>query len=386
MRFVNLLKKIIFFYAFLFCSFTQAAPILNGIAGHQELGKDQFLGALFTETPSNNADILLAANQPMRIELKILSQDGISARRFSRMWIDGMAINNNPDVLRAQANNIVKLDSLFKGRLVSGDHIIFGLTPGQGVNVSVNSITLGNINDDKFFSLILSSWIGKIPLSSEFKDGILKLGASGGALIARFDQIKPDLSRVSEVSGWAGGNNTQVAAAVSSSSKASKSSIAADLSVNTGPTPIALPPLTQTEASSSSSQAKSKAVAAASSVKKAVVEEDEDDSAPAFTAESLLARQFYVKEAIKMINKTVRYPASAQQKGQEGSVRVTVTLDRQGNIINIVASEPGKYQVLTKEAMAAIKRAAPFQPLPDAIQSDTIAFTAPIRFTLIRSQ
>jgi periplasmic protein TonB len=385
MRFVNLLKKIIFFYAFLFCSFTQAAPVLNGIAGHQELGKDQFLGALFTETPSNNADILLAANQPMRIELKILSQDGISARRFSRMWIDGMAINNNPDILRAQANNIVKLDSLFKGRLISGDHIIFALTPGQGVNVSVNGITLGNINDDKFFSLILSSWIGKIPLSSEFKDGILKLGASGGALIARFDQIKPDSSRVSEVSGWAG--NTQVAVA-SSSSKASKSSIAADLSVvGTGPTPIALPPLTQTEASSSSSsQAKSKAVAAASSVKKAVVEDDEDDSAPAFTAESLLARQFYVKEAIKMINKTVRYPASAQQKGQEGSVRVTVTLDRQGNIINIVASEPGKYQVLTKEAMAAIKRAAPFQPLPDAIQSDSIAFTAPIRFTLIRSQ
>jgi protein TonB len=383
MRPVNHLKKIIIFYTFLLSSLTQAAPILNGIAGHQELGKDQFIGALYSETPSNNPDVLLAANQPMRIELKILSQDGISARRFSRMWIDGMAINNNSDVLTAQANNIVKLDSLFKGRLVNGDHIVFGLTPGQGVNVSVNGVVLGNINDDKFFPLILSSWIGKIPLSSEFKDGILKLSSSGGALIARFDQIKPESSRVSEVSGWAGGN-TQVAAA--SSSKASKSSVAADLSIDTGPTPtIALPPLTQTEeSSSSSSKAKSKA-AAVSSTKKVVDEEDED-SAPAFTAESLLARQFYVKEAIKMINKTVRYPASAQQKGHEGSVRVTVTLNREGNITNIIASEPSKYSSLTKEAIAAIKRAGPFPPLPDAIKGDNIVFTAPIRFTLIRTK
>jgi periplasmic protein TonB len=382
MRPVNHLKKIIIFYTFLLSSLTQAAPILNGIAGHQELGKDQFIGALYSETPSNNPDALLAANQPMRIELKILSQDGISARRFSRMWIDGMAINNNSDVLTAQANNIVKLDSLFKGRLVNGDHIVFGLTPGQGVNVSVNGVILGNINDDKFFPLILSSWIGKIPLSSEFKDGILKLSGSGGALIARFDQIKPESSRVSEVSGWAGGN-TQVAAA--SSSKASRSSVAADLSIDAGPTPtIALPPLTQTEeSSSSSSKAKSKA-AAVSSAKKVVDEEDED-SAPAFTAESLLARQFYVKEAIKMINKTVRYPASAQQKGHEGSVRVTVTLNREGNITNIIASEPSKYSSLTKEAVAAIKRAGPFPPLPDAIKGDNIVFTAPIRFTLIKT-
>ncbi len=383
MRPVNHLKKIIIFYTFLLSSLTQAAPILNGIAGHQELGKDQFIGALYSEAPSNNPDVLLAANQPMRIELKILSQDGISARRFSRMWIDGMAINNNSDVLTAQANNIVKLDSLFKGRLVNGDHIVFGLTPGQGVNVSVNGVILGNINDDKFFPLILSSWIGKIPLSSEFKDGILKLSGSGGALIARFDQIKPESSRVSEVSGWASGN-TQVAAA--SSSKASKSSVAADLSIDAGPTPtIALPPLTQTEeSSSSSSKAKSKA-AAVSSAKKVVDEEDED-SAPAFTAESLLARQFYVKEAIKMINKTVRYPASAQQKGHEGSVRVTVTLNREGNITNIIASEPSKYSSLTKEAVAAIKRAGPFPPLPDAIKGDNIVFTAPIRFTLIRAK
>lgn len=375
MRIFNHLKKIIIFYTLAVCSLAHAA-VLNGISVHQELGKDQFLGALYTEIPSNSADNLLAANQPMRIELKILSQDGISARRFSRMWIDGMAINNNPDLLQAQANNIVKLDSFFKGRLVSGDHIVFALTPGKGVSVLVNNITLGNINDDKFFSLILSSWIGKIPLSSDFKEGILKLSSSGSALLSRFEQIKPESSRISEVSGWAG--NTQASAAASSS-KAAKSSAAA-ISLDST---ISLPPLGQTEESSSSSKAKSKA---ASSVAKKVVEEDDEDSAPAFTAESLLARQFYVKEAIKKINKTVRYPASAQQKGQEGSVRVTVTLNRDGNITDIVATEESKYSILTKEAMSAIKKAAPFQPLPDAIPGDKIVFTAPIRFTLIRTK
>lgn len=379
MRLLNFAKTIIIFNLFLFCSAVRAEPMLNGIASHQELGKEQFIGALFSESISNNADTLLAANQPMRIELKILSQDGISARRFSRIWIDGMAINNNPDILTAQANNIVRLDSFFKGRLVNGDHVIFELTPGRGVDTSVNGVQLGNIKDDKFFSLMLSSWIGKIPLSSEFKDNILKVGDVGGSLRSRFDQIKPASNRVGEVSAWMG----QAQASSASSSRAARPSIAADVdTVITAPPTITLPPLVTGESESSSSSKAASSARAVAASKAPVV--DEEDDGPAFTAESLLARQFYVKELIKAINKKVRYPAPAAQKGHEGSVRVTVLLSRQGEIISVVASEPSRYSTLTKEAVAAIKRAAPFPPLPDAVIGETFEFTAPIRFQLMQ--
>ncbi|MBK8186944.1 MAG: TonB family protein [Cellvibrio sp.] len=367
---------------FLLSSIVHAEPMLNGIASHQDLGKEQFIGALFAESITNNADTLLSANQPMRMELKILSSEGISARRFSRMWIDGMAINNNPEILTKQAPNIVKFDSLFKGRVISGDHIVFQLTRGQGVEVSINSIVLGNIKDDAFFSLLLSSWIGKIPLSSEFKDNMLKVGDVGATLRARFDQIKPASYRSGEIYAWAGTAQPQSSAA-SSAAKSSIPSIAVNIPPTT--TSIDLPPLAPMNDTSSSSSAPStttKTTASASSKPK--VKDDDNDDSPAFTTESLLARQFYVKEAIKLINKKVRYPTTASQKGQEGSVRITVTLNRQGEIIDIVASSPSEYSALTKEALAAIKRAAPFPALPNTVVGDTFEFAAPIRFTLLQ--
>ncbi len=379
MRFVNLAKSLFVLPLILLSSLLRAEPMLNGISSHSELGQEQFIGALFSETISNNADILLSASQPMRIEIKVLSDDGISARRFSRMWIDGMAINNSPSVLTEQANNIVKLDSLFKGRLVKGDYVIFKLTPSKGVDVSVNKVVLGNIANDKFFSLLLSSWIGKVPLSSEFKDNMLKVGDVGLALRSRFDQIQPTSQRVADINTWTG--QTQSSAASSARSSA-RSSVAIEVEV---PKPvITLPPISGVD-ESSSSRASSIAKAVAASSAKAVEDEEDEDAAPSFTTQSLLARQFYVKEVIKLINKSVRYPSTAAQKGQEGSVRVSVTLDRQGNIIAITATEPSKFNALTKEALAAIRRAAPFPALPPELPGNSFNFTAPIRFTLMQA-
>lgn len=378
MRLLNFAKGLFVLPLLLSSALLRAEPMLNGISSHSELGQEQFIGALFSETISNNADTLLAANQPMRIEMKVLSEDGLSARRFSRMWIDGMAINNSPSVLTEQANNIVKLDSLFKGRLVKGDHIIFKLTPGKGVDVAVNKVVLGNIANDQFFSLLLSSWIGKVPLSSDFKDNMLKVGDVGLSLRSRFDQIQPSSQRVADISTWSGA--AQSSAASSSARSSARSSIAIEVEV---PKPVLnIPPISETASSQTSSVART--VAAASS-SRTVEEEDEEDAGPAFTTQSLLARQFYVKEVIKLINKRVRYPATAAQKGQEGSVRVSVTLDRQGNIIAITATEPSRFNALTKEALAAIERAAPFPALPPELTGNSFNFTAPIRFTLMQA-
>jgi TonB family protein len=61
-----------------------------------------------------------------------------------------------------------------------------------------------------------------------------------------------------------------------------------------------------------------------------------------------------------------------------------VTLNRQGEIINIVASEPSQHTSLTKEAIAAIKRAAPFPGIPNTVPGNNFKFDAPIRFTLLQ--
>lgn len=386
MRPLNLIRNLFVLNFLLVASLVKAEPMLNGISSHQELGQEQFIGALFSETITDNADTLLAANQPMRIEMKILIEDGISPRRFSRMWVDGMAINNSPDVLTSQANNIVKLDSLFKGRLMKGDHVVFRLTPGKGVDVSVNQNLLGTIQNDKFFSLLLSSWIGKVPLSSDFKENMLKVGDVGNSLRSRFEQIQP-ISQPADVASLDG------PVPVSSSARASSTSSAAiEVPVETSRPNITLPPITGIEEETKSSSSRSSNIASSAKTKSSaasstrIIDDEDEDTGPAFTAQTLLARQFYVKEAMKLIYNRVRYPTIAQQKGQEGSVRVRVTLDRQGNIINIVASEPSQHSLLTKEAIAAIERAAPFPALPDEITGNSLEFTAPIRFTLMQKK
>ena len=150
-----------------------AAPMLNGIGIHKELGQELFMGALYSEALSNDAETLMTSGVPMRMELKILASDGIATRRFSRMWIESMAINSRADFLTAQANNMVTFDSFLKGRIQPGGHIVFASTPEKGVEISLDGVSLGIIKDNQFFTMLLSTWIGKVPLAADFKENLL---------------------------------------------------------------------------------------------------------------------------------------------------------------------------------------------------------------------
>ena len=156
MQLKSISKLCISFLLASFCSLTLAAePMLNGMAVHVDLGKEQFIGALYSTPLSDNPDKLLTNTQPMRMVLKIVSPDGVTTRRFSRWWIEGMAINNSAALLTEQADNMVKFDGLFKGRFATNDTIAFISEPGKGVNITINDVLLVNIAIYKFFSMLL---------------------------------------------------------------------------------------------------------------------------------------------------------------------------------------------------------------------------------------
>ena len=365
----------------LFTPHLQAAPMLNGIGAHQELGQEVFIGALYSESLSNDASSLLSSTQAMRMELKIVAPDGMTTRRFSRMWIEGMAVNNSAANLTAQADNMVQFDGLFKGRFMGNDHVVFNSIPGKGVDISVNGVVLGTIADNKFFSLLLSTWIGRVPLSSDYRDSLLKVGDVDDALRSRFDAIKPSSARVAEINSWTGA----AVAAASSSSKASSSAPARELAAEIKPTlpeptvpvlakpEIELPPVAAIAASSAASVAPAPAPAA---------EEAEEEEGPALTAQSLLARQFYISDIIKKINSKTRYPARARERGLQGSVRIALAIDREGNVISMNFLESAPYEVLNKEARDAINRAAPFPAMPAELAGSRFEVTVPIRFVI----
>lgn len=377
MRFNHLFRVLISISLLILCQATRAEPMLNGIGVHQELGREVFIGALYSESLSNDADTLINNTQAMRMDLKIVAPEGLTTRRFSRMWIEGMAVNNKADALTAQADNMVKFDGLFKGRFVKDDVISFTTGPGKGVNIAVNGVLLGNIKDNVFFSMLLSTWIGKIPLSSDYRDSLLKVGDVNAALRSRFDAIAPTAARTTEVKAWAGPQveikDTKVAEAASSK---------APTTAKAGAAAVAANELAKPDAAATDKPATQAGKTAPVAAKPATKVSDEDDDGPALTAQSLLARQFYVSDAIKKIRGKTKYPQRAQDRAQAGSVRVSVVIDGQGNILSSSILESSKFDLLNKEALDAVKRSAPFPALPAEIGGGRFEFTVPIRWTL----
>jgi len=384
MRLKSIINLCLSFLLACYCSLSLAAePMLNGMAVHIDLGKEQFIGALYSTTLGDNPDKLLATPQPMRMELKIVAPEGVTTRRFSRWWIEGMAINNSPALLTEQADNMVKFDGLFKGRFMPNDTITFAYEPSKGVNISINDVLLGNINNDKFFGMLLRTWIGKVPLSSDYKDDILKAGNVNAALKARFDKIKPSKERTNEVAGWSKIKSAAELAA-EKEKEAAKTASAQSSSVDNTKL-IAAQKAEQAKADAAKAEAARLAVSTktpTASVPAPAASNDDDSDAPVLTAQNLLARQFYVSDNLKKINASVRYPKKALERGQTGSVRVAVTINRQGNIVSTSILQASEVESLNEAALEAINKVAPFPAIPDAIAGATFEFTAPIRFIL----
>lgn len=370
-----------------FGGFVQAEPLLNGIAIHEELGKEQFIGAIYSETLSDSADTLINSRSAMKMELKVVTPDGLTTRRFSRMWIEGMAINNATSQLTAQADNMVKFDGLFKGRLEINDHIVFDQTPGQGVEVRVNNVSLGRIPDDQFFPMLLRTWVGRVPLSSTYRENLLKVGNVSADLRSRYERITPSAARIATVTSWKKPEaNTEVVAATKPEPK-----------IDSKPAPIIAPPkvelptLAQQRSSQAQEAEQAKPVVAAKPEAKPeptptkpapVVDEEDEEEKPALTAQSLLARQFYVSDLLKKVRANVRYPRRALERSQEGGIRISVEIDRKGNIKSMSWLEESRHKILNKEAWDAVERSAPFPAMPNAIPGAGFEFSAPITFTL----
>ncbi len=364
MRLKHQLSLYLSFVLIAFCAFAKAAdPLLNGLSIHSELGKEQFIGALFSSTLGDNANTILSAPS-MRMELKIVAPEGMTTRRFSRTWIEGMAINNTQAQLTDQAEYMVKFDSMIKSRLMQNDHIAFSYTQTKGVNVFVNDVLLGNIPSEKFFAMLLSTWVGKVPLSSDFKEDVLKSGKVNADVKSRFDKMKFTKERANEIAAW---SKVKSAVDIAAEKEALKATSAQASSVET------------VKVSKDAAKDAAAKEAARLAALKAQAEEEEK---PALTAQTLLARQFYVSDLLRKIRSNTRYPKRALERNQAGSMRIAVVISRKGDVISTSLVAASQHEQLNDAALDAITKSAPFPPIPDAITGPTFEFTVPTTFTL----
>jgi TonB family protein len=395
----------------------QADPLLSGIAVHKELGQEQFLGALYADVLSNDADVVLDERVAKRMELKILAREGIAPRRFTRMWIEGAAINIPTTTMSAQVENMLAFDQLFRGRLEQNDHLVFEFMPDKGIEVSLNSTRLGVIEDAEFFAVLLRSWIGRVPLSSGYRDELLQLGDVDSERLHRYTHMEPRLSRIAIAQTWldamvesdqgepepapvAAANNKRPGAVSAAKALVEAPSKAPAISkpiqpVIAAPDLPALPkpatsiatasPAATTAPVQTDAQTPAATQPIAASPDTGVAGLGADDEPSQLTAQTLVAQQFYISDVMNRIYAKVVYPRRARELQQFGSVKMRVVIDAQGNITTLQPMEMSDYNLLNKAVESAIKKSAPFPPLPSNLAAQGLEFSVPIIFALGQS-
>lgn len=358
----------------------QAAELrLNGLAIHSQLGKEQFMAAVYAETPTSVARDLLTAEQDKVMELRILEAN-LFARRFQRMWIEGIAINAGPTEMEKFAQHLADFSNLLRPKLTTGDSFrIERLEQQKMTRVSLNGQQLGTVGDARFFDLLLRTWIGPVPLSSEFKEGLLSGGTPNPELLARFNSSVPSSARIAEVTAML------LAPARPAEQRPAAAGPTPEPAVNAAPeqTPPPPPPAVaeapQTPVAPPPPQ---ELMTAESLFNDENILNEEENEAFAFTAENLLSEQIYIAKLAKWTSNFVKYPRSALRSQQEGTVRLTVTLRRDGRIQDVQVLEKSEFETLNKAATRAVQSASPYPAVPEEIAGEQFLFTVPVVFKL----
>ncbi|MCK4244196.1 MAG: energy transducer TonB [Candidatus Omnitrophica bacterium] len=95
--------------------------------------------------------------------------------------------------------------------------------------------------------------------------------------------------------------------------------------------------------------------------------------------EAMLRYQDMVKQRIESCR---RYPIQAKRQGLEGISHLTFIVLSNGNAQKIKLLDSSGFQILDKEAIATIKRANPFSPIPKEINLSSVQMEVSLVFTL----
>src|SRR5262245_47593453 len=107
---------------------------------------------------------------------------------------------------------------------------------------------------------------------------------------------------------------------------------------------------------------------------------------PAAPAQGQIARNTsnavptWKTQVVALLERNKRYPESAQSRRQQGVAQVFFSLDRRGRVIDSRVVRSSGASALDDEALALLRRAQPFPPVPPEILGDRVNLILPLRF------
>jgi protein TonB len=94
------------------------------------------------------------------------------------------------------------------------------------------------------------------------------------------------------------------------------------------------------------------------------------------------ALKSYLGQVQRSVEGSKRYPEASRRAGREGKLKIQFTILKNGEVDNVKLLTETPYPNLNREAMAAVKRAAPFTGFPNSIMEQSLKVILPFRFEL----
>lgn len=395
----------------------QADLVLNGSSVYSDLGKNQFAAALYLETPQKNPDSVHSMEGERRMEVRVLNN--YSKRRWFNLWMQSISINNSRETFSKSAQDLITLMQAAKSAPQKGDFIEYLSSSTQGTSMRFNGTELVADLPVEVFGLLLNTWIGAIPPSTNFKQEILGNQRHPEAM-QLLETVTTDPQRKTLAASWIlppkpktvkvavkpaikKAPKAKAVAAVKPKEKATLSPVTAvaekvavtetikeavkettkEATINkmAAAKPTADVTRSASAALSKAASTKTAAIETATSDKEVATNADSEDELDFSVAEALAMRD-YTPLVVQKIYKKISYPSRAINRGFEGTVRMAIVVSKTGALESATIAQASNHSILNKAAIKATERAAPFPELPAALNIDQFEITVPITFKL----
>lgn len=153
-------------------SFESKTLNLNGGGLREKYFLDLYVGGLYLEAKSKNADEIIKADKPMAIRLHIIS-GLIDSEKMIDAIDEGM--ENSTKGKQAQFSaEIAEMKKTFAEQIKVGDIYDFVYLPGIGVQIYKNEKKATTIKGLAFKQALFGIWLCDDPADDDLKEGMLK--------------------------------------------------------------------------------------------------------------------------------------------------------------------------------------------------------------------
>ncbi|MFA7553797.1 MAG: TonB family protein [Spongiibacteraceae bacterium] len=389
---------------------------LNGLAAFEQLRKEYYIGALYLQSLNQDASSTFNFSGKKRMDIRI-TIDKWSPRRFAQQWNQQILINNDQESQNQFTDQILAFIDLAKDDLVAGDRITIDLEPNVGTTVYLNNTKVFTETDNAFFEVLLNTWIGQRPPSSDFKSHILTLPTdqAGTNLLIRYEGLHMDKARQKLAADWfkpkpnlvtdnptTKNTNSSVRGAPPSSESTvtakrniideDVAQLAATVKAATPTTAsktkaIPTPELTLEKpqlaaAPAAPTKNETAKMAPAPAPVKPTAAKPAAPTVDTKAAEEQRLLDIYRSNVLKLTYLNTQYPKRAMDFKQEGRVTMVVKVNRNGELLDISEEVLSEHNMLNSAARRAIKKTAPYPEIPNGISATEVEIPMPFNFKL----